>query len=313
MSGSLERLLRWYPRAWRERYGEEFLALLEDELAGAAPGPSFRLRVALSGLRERGHASGVVGAATAEARRRAGALLVLVAWAGMVVGGVGLAKTAEHFANAVPVASRTGVQLAYDVAVLAGAAGTFLVGLGALVVAPSFVRFVRRGGWPRIVPALRRAFVASAASAVATAGLAEWAHHLSTAQRNGGDTLYGVAFLVVAVLAVLAIALWTTSAVTTVAAMDLSPRLVRVEARLAGAVGAAAALLTASALVWWIEVGRVAPWFFQGVARGVPASPWSAPMVLSTSVLAASLAVALWGVSRIASARRLERSLGLVR
>ena len=28
------KLLRWYPRAWRERYGEEFLAMIEDSLDG---------------------------------------------------------------------------------------------------------------------------------------------------------------------------------------------------------------------------------------------------------------------------------------
>jgi hypothetical protein len=34
----LARLLRWYPRAWRERYGEEFLALVEDTLGGRRRG-----------------------------------------------------------------------------------------------------------------------------------------------------------------------------------------------------------------------------------------------------------------------------------
>jgi hypothetical protein len=32
------KLLRWYPRAWRERYGEEFLAMVEDSLDGRRPG-----------------------------------------------------------------------------------------------------------------------------------------------------------------------------------------------------------------------------------------------------------------------------------
>jgi hypothetical protein len=30
-------LLRWYPRAWRQRYGDEFLALVEDGLDGQRP------------------------------------------------------------------------------------------------------------------------------------------------------------------------------------------------------------------------------------------------------------------------------------
>ncbi len=40
------KLLRWYPRAWRERYGEEFLAMVEDSLAGGRPTWRLRLGVA---------------------------------------------------------------------------------------------------------------------------------------------------------------------------------------------------------------------------------------------------------------------------
>ena len=32
------KLLRGYPRGWRERYGEEFLAMVEDSLDGERPG-----------------------------------------------------------------------------------------------------------------------------------------------------------------------------------------------------------------------------------------------------------------------------------
>ena len=37
------RLLRWYPRAWRERYGEELLALIQDTLDEGRP--TWRLRL----------------------------------------------------------------------------------------------------------------------------------------------------------------------------------------------------------------------------------------------------------------------------
>lgn len=308
MTGRLERLLRWYPRAWRERYGEEFLALLEDELGGARAPLSFRVKVAMSGLRERSHAARVVGSsAPVEARRRGGSLLVLAAWAGMVVGGAGLAKSAEHFAAAMPLASRAGAQLAYDVVVVAGVVGTLLVGLGALLVAPSFVRFVRRGGWSRIRPSVGRALVVSTAGAVAMTGLGLWAHQLSAAQRNGGNLIYGVAFLAVGALVILTVGLWTTAAVTAVGAMDISPALLRAECALAGAVSAAAAVVTASSLAWWIEVARHAPWFFQGASPGTATSLWSTPMALDAGVMVASLAVALWGVTRIASARHVAR------
>jgi hypothetical protein len=49
----LGRLLRWYPRAWRDRYGKEFLAMVEDTLDGGRPGWRLRLGVIRAGLRER--------------------------------------------------------------------------------------------------------------------------------------------------------------------------------------------------------------------------------------------------------------------
>jgi hypothetical protein len=49
------RLLRWYPRAWRERYGEELLALIQDTLDEGRPTWRLRFSVAWGGLRERGH------------------------------------------------------------------------------------------------------------------------------------------------------------------------------------------------------------------------------------------------------------------
>ena len=58
-------LLRWYPRAWRERYGEEFLALVEDTLDGRRPGWRLRLGVAWAGLRERGRRAVRAGAGSA--------------------------------------------------------------------------------------------------------------------------------------------------------------------------------------------------------------------------------------------------------
>jgi|GEM_PF-4443000 len=47
------RLERWYPRGWRERYGIELRALLEDSLADGRGGLRMSLDVARAGLRER--------------------------------------------------------------------------------------------------------------------------------------------------------------------------------------------------------------------------------------------------------------------
>jgi hypothetical protein len=39
-------LLRWYPRAWRDRYGEELLALIQDTLDEGHPAWRLSLGVA---------------------------------------------------------------------------------------------------------------------------------------------------------------------------------------------------------------------------------------------------------------------------
>jgi hypothetical protein len=46
-------LLRWYPRAWRERYGGELAALIQDNLDEGRPAWRLRLSVIGGGLRER--------------------------------------------------------------------------------------------------------------------------------------------------------------------------------------------------------------------------------------------------------------------
>src|SRR5580704_9756359 len=58
------------PRAWRDRYGEELLALIQDTLDEGHPAWRLRLGVAWGGVRERGRQARC--AATASVRRRVG-------------------------------------------------------------------------------------------------------------------------------------------------------------------------------------------------------------------------------------------------
>jgi len=54
-------LLRWYPRAWRDRYGDEFTALLVDEMAEQPRSLRRPLNVALSGIVARSGQAGMSG------------------------------------------------------------------------------------------------------------------------------------------------------------------------------------------------------------------------------------------------------------
>ena len=299
-----ERILRWYPATWRERYGAELLTLLEDQW-GAGPIPlGHRASLAWAGLRERSHQSGLVGDAAPQAvRQRSGSLMVLVAWAGMTIAGAIVAKSAEHFAVAMPPSSRGPAQLAYDVVAIAGVLGTLLVGVGALVALPALGRLLRGGRWRHVRGGILRALGATLGTGVVTLGVSVWGHHLSGAARNGANPRYAGAAVALGVLAIVTIALWSAAAIKVALAIDLSARVLRTESALALAVGVAALFVTLGSLAWWYEVASHAPWFLQGTARGVAASPWSTHLASATVIMLVALTVASWGLSRVMSKR----------
>ena len=302
MSRDYERILRWYPASWRERYGEELLTLLEDQWGEGSIPLGRRASLAWAGLRERTHQSGLVGDAAPQAvRRRSGSLMVLVAWAGMTIAGAMVAKSAEHFAVAMPPSSRGPAQLAYDVMVVAGVLGTLLVGVGALVALPALVRLLRGGRWRHIRGSILRSLLATLATGALTFGVSEWGHHLSGAARNGANSRYASVAVVLGLLAVVTIALWSAAAIKVALAIDLSARALRAESVLAFAVGVSTLIVTLGSLAWWFEVASHAPWFLQGTTRGVAASPWSTHLASAAGIMLVALSVASWGLSRVMS------------
>jgi hypothetical protein len=87
-SARIRRLLRWYPRPWRVRYGEEFAELLAAELD--EQGPSWRgaANVAAAGLRARLADAGLSGhPLDPEAAGRAGLATVATCVAACVLAG----------------------------------------------------------------------------------------------------------------------------------------------------------------------------------------------------------------------------------
>ena len=89
--------------AWRDRYGDELVALMEDDLDGRRPTLRLRASMAAAGLRQRARSAGLAGdGAAPEVRVRAGALVVLASWAALVLGGAAFAKASEHYGDAAP-------------------------------------------------------------------------------------------------------------------------------------------------------------------------------------------------------------------
>jgi hypothetical protein len=221
-------LLRVYPRGWRERYGDELLALLEEQPL------TWRVRadVVVSGLRERVRGSGRAP------------LRVLWAWSLFVVGGVAFQKTSEHWQVVVPGSERALPSAAFHVVQAAALVGGLAVLAGVALSLPAFLRDLRSGGWAVLRVPILAAATATAIAAGALAGRAQFGHEVR------GTSVF-VAFALVALFA------WTYAA--THAARRLPP--LPAHSYLALTASATMVVMTVSAAVWFGAVTTQAPSF----------------------------------------------------
>jgi len=280
-------LLAFYPREWRERYGQELLALIEAEAESGRVGLRTTLDVGRAGLSQRLHSSGLLGNEPApEARVRAGLLLVLCAWCAFVVAGIGLQKSSEQWQALTPLPDRALPQAAFDTVLLAAAIGSAAVFTGVLLVARPLLALILSGGWQQIRRPLARAASTTGLTVAVLVAVAVWAHHLSSAQRNGGDVLYGAAFLGLAVCGLCTIVAWAAAAVTIARRLTLPPRTLRLETWLAALVALAMVAMTAATSVWWAAVAAASSGFFG------PGLPWQLLTLTLTMVVAAGLGCA---------------------
>jgi hypothetical protein len=292
--------LRWYPRSWRARYGDEVIALLDDEYGGHPPA-LVRLSLVTGGLRQRTRQSGLTGDSVPAADGiRAGALLVLSAWTVFVIAGASFAKFSEHFDQALP--HSTGAHRVPDIAftVLQAAAGVagVLVVAGALLAVPAFWRFLRAGGWASLRGHFLRALTCTGITAAATVLILVSAHHLTPHQRDGGLHWYGALFLIWATLIGIALTLWTVVAIAAARRVELTAAILTAEATLAGAVTVAMVLMVAATAIWWGAMAKDAPTFLNASPGGAAASPWDVWLIATVALMAVAMGTAATGVLR---------------
>jgi hypothetical protein len=298
-------LLRWYPASWRQHYGEELLALLDDEWNDKTPPRRDRRALARAGLRERAHATGLVGRGwDAASRLRSGSLLVLSAWTLFVVAGMGFQKTSEHFAQAVPLASRPSGQDAFNTVTFFALLSLLAVLIGVAATMPSVARFLRTGGWRQVRRHVLRSVVASAVVVASVVPLSLWAHRLSELQRNGGDSAYSWAFMAMALLVAVALASWIATAISFARRLTLSRVILRIEGSLAIVVAASMAAITGATIVWWNTLATHASWFLQGDPIGRSSASLSLTMVGIVSLMSLAALCAIGGVVRIVDSWR---------
>ncbi|HWF32499.1 MAG TPA: hypothetical protein VG188_08085 [Solirubrobacteraceae bacterium] len=289
------RLLRAYPRAWRARYGAELVALLTELSADRPVCSRMRLDVVRAGLAERLHATGLGSGAPPAARARSGALLVLCAWMVFAVAGARVQKFSEHWQGATPQASRGVPSVAFDVLEVAAALGGALVLAGIALALPRTLAYIRSGGWPVVRHGVVRASALTAIAIGATAALAVWAHQLGTPQRNGASSAYSTAFVLCALLLAVALAAWTSVAVSLARGLELSGCVQRIEALLAGAICASMLAMTLATATWWAALARVAPWVLHGAPDGSHASSFALSLFLPSVLMAIATCLAAFG------------------
>lgn len=300
---SFDRWINAYPRTWRERYGDEMAALLEDHATNGRLPLRHKLSVVSGGLAERWHTD---AGPVATALQRSGAVQVLCAWTAFAIGGINFAKFSEHWQSTVNPAHRNVASASYVVVQGGALLATVLIVVGAMIVVPSFLRYVRREGWRELLARIRIPAALSVASGLSLLGIVLWAHTLSVAQRNGGDGVYSLAVSVFSLLAVVCLTSWTVVVARFVFQLDLSAAVVRGEAVLAALLTGLMAVMAAAVVVWWAAMATHAPGFFPS-GEGSYASSGSAiapAMILTIVVMGSALVLALGGVFRTVTARR---------
>lgn len=300
-----DRLVKCYPPSWQARYGDELTALLEDINSDASLSIGKRLSVVRGGLVERVRASGFSREADSAAQVRAGALLVLCAWAAFMVAGSAFAKYLEHWDLATPASARWLPADAVTAVTCAAAVAVGLVALGALTLVRPVARAVRAHGWGRLGRATALAALLVATALAATGGLVLLAHSQTGAERNGGSVLYTAAGGIWACIVLSALFASTRAAVVAAGRVELRGALRALESICALGVFLCMAVVLAGTVTWWAVVAERAPGFL-GTSLG-PLGTWGsvAPpaMIGITALMLVALVAAGAGASRIVGAR----------
>jgi drug/metabolite transporter (DMT)-like permease len=293
-------MLRWYPSQWQARYGDEFIAMIEDDLGGRRPTLRYKWSIAQSGLSERLREVGMMGNSVSPSERvRGGALTVLCAFALFVLPGVGFAKISEHWDESIHRGSRHLPAVSFNLLGSLAVACAVAVLVAAAALLPTFVQFIRTGGWPAIRRRVWWGVIATLATIAVGAGLVVWAGHLTNHQRNSGLGWYQLLFVITAILFAATIATWSTVAVAITRRLSIQLNQLKMTGVLAVLVALSMPVMTAAAAFWWGSMAITAPWFLAGTPVGSSPSPLTANLLAVLIVMATASSAGVLGSIRV--------------
>jgi len=236
-------LLRWYPRAWRERYGAELVALIQDNLDEGRPAWRLRLSVIGGGLRERFRQTRQATAASVKRpawHDRWGTILLAGLVCGFLPGDLTLSASAAGAWQGV----------ALDAALAAVALTGAIVLADGLLALPALVRFLRAGGWPKIRRRVGWAAAATVAAGGGLAGLVLVSGSHPPAQLNA-SWAYWTGVLVAGLAMAAAIGLWAAAATATARHLTLTPRVRAAQLVLGAVIPTAVSTMLVTLSLWW--------------------------------------------------------------
>lgn len=282
-------VLRAYPRAWRDRYGDELTALIEDSHPTGRLPVGVAIAVTAAGVRER-----IRQDATGEEAARSGGRLIAWGWSLIVLAGIAVAKVSEHWQAAVPLTERRVPALGIAVASACALVVAVLAAVAVAVAAPALIRFVADGGLTHVRRILITAVAASAAVTVVTVVAIATSHVPESA---GGVGVAGILWASLVVAATLAL---TALATATERHLTLSVRVREAHRTLARAAGVAALGAVIGLVVWFVAVWHDAPRYFSGSGSGLFDEPWRFTMVPVIFSLVVGVGCVVGGERRLA-------------
>ena len=281
-------MVRLYPRAWRDRYEEEFVAMLEQGPMSIRDLFDITLGAVDAWLRPQ-----VVyeRRLVMVARMRGSVLAVLWAWAGLVVAGVGFRKMTEYddFVRAARDSALVGV--AFDAVVVGAVVALVAVTVGGAPVAFVALRKALLEG-RKDVPLLLCVPPLLGAGFVAYVLVIVDVIYPALGRIAVQDTV-NVALFLSLVGAFVLVALASAWAVTAaVGRVEVGGRALRFALYLAAVAAAAIAAVLVSTIVWGLALLAQAPALFSG-DEGILATPTYATWLAIVVVMAVSAAVAV--------------------